>query len=382
MPGGLRCVREEARSDGMTHDDIRLIVRLVRGDTAAVGRRLRQEPGALDRLAGAAAAEGLAVVLLRALEALPPGFSLSAERLDALESRRQRQAARAAALAVALHQLADAFSAGGLPFLLLKGPYLAARFYGDPAGREYYDLDLLVPAADRGRAWRVLGSSGFGRRSRTPGGARLASVFVHAFDFASGSANVDLHWSLTRQPSVRVDERALWADHETWEAGGRTFGVLSVRHEIVFHTLSLLRDIERGRPKAKNIVDLVQIAAALDVTLDWDDLFDAARGEGTFGPLVNVLALCLDVADARDAAPRLAAALERHAARLVRATPLEAPGHFAPARLALGNRWWAARAYDTSPAAWGLWWAVSLPFRRAVHWRPMPRTYVSTRPGR
>lgn len=358
----------------MTPDELRLIVRLVRGDAEGMTRLLGTRPDVLDGAAAAAASEGLAVVFLRAQSALPPGFSVSAERLDALESRRQRQAARAAALAVALHQLADAFTAGGLPFLLLKGPYLAARFYGDPAGREYYDLDLLVPAADRARAWRVLEATGFVRRSRTPGGARLASVFVHAFDFASGSANVDLHWSLTRQPSVRVDERALWADRGTWEAGGRTFGVLSGRHEIVFHALSLLRDIERGRPKAKNIVDLVQIAAALDAVLDWDGLFDAARGDGTFGPLVNVLDLCLAVADARDDAPRLGAALERHAARLVRATPLEAPGHFAPARMGLGNRWWAARAYDTSPAAWGLWWAASLPFRRAVHWRPMPPT--------
>lgn len=365
----------------MTIDDLRTLVRLVRGDTEAAARRLRGDPLALDRLAAAAAAEGLAVVLLRALPALPEGITLSAARLDLLESKRRMQSARSAAIASSLDRLAAAFLRGGVPFMLLKGPYLGARFYGDADAREYYDLDLLVPSAHRARACRLLERAGFARRSRTVGGERLTGFFVHAFDFVGWKTGIDLHWRLTRQPSVRIDEAALWAGRGSFELAGQSFGVLSNRHDVVFHALSFLRDVERGRPKAKNILDLVQIAAALDAAQDWDALLDAGRRDGTFGPLVNVLSLCLEAADAHDLAPRLGEALARRASRRVRERALERPGHFAPAWNGLGNRWWAARAYDASPAAWFLWWAVSLPFRTAVHQRPVARPAARNGPG-
>jgi hypothetical protein len=351
----------------MTVDDIRFIVRLIRGDRARAARCLDERPDALDRLAGAAETEGLALVLLRALPSLPPGVRISAPRREALELRRRIQDARASSLLAALDRLAGTFAGAGQPFLLLKGPYLGARYYGDPRGREFVDLDLLVPAGDRARASRLLESAGYARRSHVIGGEALTSLFVHGFDFAGGGASIDLHWRLLRHPSVRVDEHRLWSEQESYTLDERPFGVLSASHEVVFHALSLLRDIERGRPKPKNIVDIIQVVADCDATLDWDALFERGRGDGTIGPLVNVLSLCLGIAGAHDLAPRLTRTLERAAPRLVKGRSSTLPGHFAPEWMHAGNRWWAARAYDTTPAAWLLWWAVSLPFRVAVH---------------
>ena len=311
--------------------------------------------------------DGLAVVLVRSLPSLPPGVEITARRLDALESRRQLQDGRSSAILDALAGVAGTFSAASQPFLLLKGPYLAARYYGDLGGREFVDLDLLVPGADRARAWRLLETAGYRRRSRVLGGERLTSLFVHGFDFATGNASVDLHWCLMRHPSVRVDERRLWSEQVRYTVGGTPIGVLSTGHEIVFQALSLLRDIERGRPKGKNVVDLIQVVAASDDAMDWEALVERGRTDGTLGPLVNVLSLCLGAADAGDLAPRLDRTLGRRASRLVSARPADQPGRFEPAWMDAGNRWWAARAYDTTPLAWLLWWGASLPFRMAAH---------------
>ncbi len=365
----------------MTIDEIRLVVRLARKDLPGVARCLAAGRCTPDRLADAALAEGLAVLLLRALPSLPPGFEVPSVQRDALESRNRLQALRSARLAEALGRLADRFDAAGQAFLLLKGPYVATRFYGDPRGREYIDLDLLVPTASRARACRLVEAAGYLRQSRLIGGERLTSLFVHGFDFAAHDANIDLHWCLSRHPSVHVDEGALFPARETYPVGGRRFGVLSAEIEVVFHALSLLRDIERGRPKAKNIIDLVQILASSDARVDWNTLLGRGHGDGTWGPLVNVLTLCLDLADARDLAPRLSAALARHAYRLVPARPTAVPGHFAPTHLGIGNRWWAARTYDTSLSAWLLWWATSLPFRAAVHHRGLRRPPPVRRAG-
>jgi hypothetical protein len=352
---------------GATAEDIRLLVRLTRRDVAGVERCLRTRSASLDVLAETAAAHGLSVVLLRALESSPLRAAFSRPHLEALEDRRRRQETRSQILLEALTGLAERFTAAGQPFMLLKGSYLAARFYGDVGGREFLDLDLLVPRADRARAFRLLAAAGYHHRSRALFGTEFTAFFVHGFDFASGNTYVDLHWCLSRHPSLHIGEPAIWTQRRSYPVCGRSFNVLGDEHEVVFAALSLLRDLERGRPKIKNIVDLIQIIATTDAEIDWEALLATGRSEGTFGPLVNILGLCLDVADAHDLAPRLSAALGRHTDRRVPARCTDSPLQFTPARFGLGNKLWSARVHDTTPAAWFLWWATSLPFRVAVH---------------
>jgi Uncharacterised nucleotidyltransferase len=347
---------------------IRLLVRLLRRDAAGVERALSARSNALDQLAAAAVDGGLAIVLLRALDDCARAQEVSGEHRHLLARRRERHIERCAALEQGLVEIARQFNAGDVPFILLKGPYLAARFYGDVRGREYRDLDILVRRADRRRAFDLLERAGFARRSRVLVSEALTTFFVHAFDFVAGGVSLDLHWSLSRHPSVHVGEREVWERKMTFSLDGRTYDVLSDDHEVTLHALALLRDIERGRTQMKNFVDLIQIVASIDATMRWDALLAAGRRSGTRGPLVNVLSLCLDVADAHDLAPRLAAALEAQSARRVQSLTPAIAGRAA----GYENRLWAARSYDTTLATWLGWWLVSLPFRRAVHGWPRP----------
>ena len=192
----------------MTADDIRLVLRLARGDRAAAVRLAEARTAPFDDLADRALAEGLGVVLFRGWSALPSGapFVLSDSYLDALRARAERQAVRTAAQIDALAHITDTFAAAGLSFILLKGPYLAARFYGDPAGREFVDLDLLVRRADRARASERLTSIGYARRSRVLGSEALTAWFVHAFDYADARTYLDLlaTFTVSEKYSFRV----------------------------------------------------------------------------------------------------------------------------------------------------------------------------------
>ncbi len=358
-------------------EDVQLLVRLLRRDHEQVTRRAAGRERPIASLAEWAGAHGVSVVLRRALQDPPLRQRGSNAILDALEPRCRREASRSRVLLAALEDLAERFERAGRRFLLLKGPYLADRFYGAVDAREYVDLDILVPQAEREDAIRLLGEAGYRRRSRTLGGTRITAFFVHGLDFVAGDANLDLHWRLSRHPSLRLDDAGLWRRAQSYAIGGRRYGILADEDEIIFAALSLLRDLERGGPKIKNVVDLVQITAALDAELDWVELLEAGRRTGTRGPLVNILALCLEVADAADLAPRLAAALARHAERRVPTRPGPWPMVFAPTALGLGNKMWSARVYDTNPAAWLLWWGASLPFRIAVHHRGRVRTSPS-----
>jgi len=355
-----------------TAADLRLLVRLVRSDPAGVERALACRPDAVDVLARLAIRGGLSVVLLQALDRMPLlRASLVPELLQALQERQQRQERRREQLLQALDEIAKRFDTSGQSFILLKGPYLATRFYGDLAAREYLDIDLLVPRRDRARACGLLSAAGFRRGSRTFLGEALTSVFVHGFDFVADGVNLDLHWALSRHLSLRLDEDAMWNRRGRCQVAGRTYNVLGDADEVIFAVLGLMRDIERARPKLKNLLDLVQILAATDAELDWRGLLVAQ--DGTRGPLVNVLGMCLDLADAHDLAPRLSLALSTEQSRRIPAPMTSQPLRFAPHYLGLGNKLWVARAYDSSLPGWLMWWAMSLPFRVAAHrWRGSP----------
>ena len=351
-------------------EDLRLLVRLVRRDVAGVERRLRARTASLDHLVETAIAHNLSVVLLRAIEKTPIHTALSRTHLETMETRRRRHETRAQILLDALVALADRFASADQPFIVLKGSYHAARFYGDVYGREFIDLDLLVPRADRMRVFGLLAAAGYKRRSRVLLSAKLTGFFVHGFDFSAGSAYVDLHWCLSRHPSLRLDDSQIWDQRQSYSVNGRSYAVLSDKHEVVFGALSLLRDLGAGKAKLIKIVDLIQVVAATDATIDWDAFFESSRCEGTFGPLVNILTFCIEAADAQDLTPRLTAALSRYADRRVAVPAAVSPLRFRPIRFGLGNRFWAARSYDTTSACWFLWWGVSLPFRMAVYrWR-------------
>ena len=353
--------------------ELRLLVRILSRDAAGVAHCLEGKPGLVGALAETCNRSGLSVVFLRALDDSPLRSALTSQRIERLNEALNRQKERQRACGQALLSLAELLASGKQPFILLKGPYLASRFYGSTGGREYVDIDLLVPRADRSKTCVLLRNAGFHRRSRVLLGEGLTSFFVHAFDFRSEAVNLDLHWDLSRHPSLHLDERRLWATRGCFEVEGRAYDVLSDEHEVIFAALSLLRDIERGRPKPKNVIDLIQIVKTTDPGLDWDVMLSAV--DGTAGPLVNVLGQCLEIADAHDLAPNLAAALVRRRNRLVPAAPA-VPGSsllFRPVRFSLGNKLWAARAYETNLPAWLFWWAISLPFRLAVHRKPPPQ---------
>ena len=358
----------------ITRDDptasIRLLVRLLRPDAAGIRRCLEERREVLDELAAVALNEGLSVALLRALAGSVLTQQLSKERQVAMAKRRDRQATRYVVLVKGLARVASMFEAAGVPFMLLKGPLPGRTVLRGSARPRVRRRRPFIRRADRRRAFGILEEAGFARRSRVLCSESLTTFFVHGFDFVADGVNVDLHWSLSRHPSFRVDETRIWERKKVFLLGDRSYAVLSDEDEVTLEVLALLRDIARGRPKIKNVADLIQVVATIDPTMAWDALFASSRSNGTYGPLVNVLSLCLDVADAHDLAPRLAATLARHSGRRVRSAPAGAPLCVPPARAGFANKLWAARSHDAALGSWFVWWAISLPFRRAVHgWR-------------
>jgi hypothetical protein len=205
-----------------------------------------------------------------------------------------------------LMQVSTVFAAAGQEFILLKGAYLATRFFGRIDRRPFFDLDLLIHRNRLPEAERLLKTSGYVRKSSVLFNEALTTYFTHAFDFAKSNVALDLHWALSANAAHRLDYNAIWRQRQNYVLNNQNFSVLSDEYEVVFSLIPLFKDLERGAARLKTFVDLYFILAALESRLDWNTFVENRRREKILNISVNVLALFLDLFDCRERFPAVA----------------------------------------------------------------------------
>jgi len=86
---------------------------------------------------------------------------LSAENRERLRTWRRAHALFTMNLCAEMFRLFDSFAAAGIEALVIKGPVLSARCYGDPGLRQYGDLDLVVRDRDILRSTELMMNLGY-----------------------------------------------------------------------------------------------------------------------------------------------------------------------------------------------------------------------------
>ncbi|HEY2544904.1 MAG TPA: nucleotidyltransferase family protein [Candidatus Acidoferrum sp.] len=87
--------------------------------------------------------------------------SIPLENQESLRSWRRAHTLFTMNLAVEMIRLFDSFGAAGVEALVIKGPVLSARCYGDPGLRQYGDLDLIVRDKDILRSTELMIALGY-----------------------------------------------------------------------------------------------------------------------------------------------------------------------------------------------------------------------------
>jgi len=313
--------------------------------------------------------QNLQLLLFFLLDGSPMRQSLPQEYLRELKRFSLQQWARQETLVRELMAVANVFAAAGQEFILLKGAYLATRFFGRIDRRPFFDLDLLVSRNNLPEAERLLKSSGYVRKSAVLFNEALTTYFTHAFDFAKSNVALDLHWALSANAAHELDYNAIWRQRQNFVLNNQKFSVLSDEYEIVFSLISIFKDLERGAARLKTFVDLYFILDALESGLDWNTFVDNRRREKILKISVNILALFLDLFDCRERFPVVAQVVARERALVKSVSPEDAAAFLEASLGTLQNKRWAAAVYECSRVQLFLWWLVSLPFRLAVHER-------------
>jgi limonene-1,2-epoxide hydrolase len=133
----------------------------------------------------------------------------------ALRARSQRLAIKGLRFAAEFKRIWRTFAERGIEVLAHKGPVLGQYLLGDPAMRQYGDLDFLIRPADVARARVALAELGFRPKVRLSARQELAYLntgYEHVFGSAEESHLIELQWQIVpRFYSIDFDIDALFA---------------------------------------------------------------------------------------------------------------------------------------------------------------------------
>jgi len=154
--------KSEGRLNQRFNPEMRLLLECVRPGGPKRDCLLELLHGGIDwrRLVQLALAHGVVPASYGALQALPSGL-VSATTAGQLERLYLSNARTVLRLTDELGVLIDALQAEGIQAIAFKGPLLAARLHGDPIGRQFSDIDLLVRQSDFWRVVSLLTSLGY-----------------------------------------------------------------------------------------------------------------------------------------------------------------------------------------------------------------------------
>jgi len=280
-----------------------------------------------------------------------------------------------------LPTIAAAFEQADVPFLLLKGPHIALRFYGGLERRTFWDMDLLVRPADLSLAHQLLSAQGYRKASRRFINERASRFFTHAYDYHKPhTLDIDLHWKLANHPGLRLNYASIWQSKQDLMLGGTSFSTLSDAYALTFLLIGIVKDFGRGSLRLRSMVDLYRILAALDRKTDWPRFFEDRKEEGSQELCFGALTVFFSLFQVRaEEFPRL---FENIGVQLEPQPGLEEVLFLLqPGRFAMRNKRWASRYCATSRLGYAGWWALSLPARLVVHQkvrRRKPKTRASS----
>lgn len=203
--------------------------------------------------------------------------TLPSEFRKKLRERHRSQLLVTLGMTAELFRVLQRLAAARIRTLVVKGPVLAVRAYGDPALRQYADLDLVVRDADIHRATKVMIESGY--EADVPLGAIDAGKVPGEYLFLRPGTKLmmDLHTEHTfryfpqglplekmfeRQNYVRLDEHEIPA--------------LALEDELV---LICIHGAKHFWERLMWIADVAGLVAR-QTSLDWERAIATARDTG------------------------------------------------------------------------------------------------------
>ncbi len=235
--------------------------------------------------------------------AIPP------DRKQALVDQQRAQNFLTLRLTAELFLLLEIFTAKGIRALVIKGPVLAMRAYGNPAVRSYGDLDLLVRQKDIRRATESMLDSNYEAAVslRAIDAGKIPGQYL--FSKPDSKLLVELHNDFTLRYFPRpLPIEDFFARQIRVRLDGHEVSALSVEDELV---LICIHGAKHFWERLTWIADVAALVSR-QTSIDWERAAASARAVGAEHLLHTGLRLAADVLHA-PLPQKVAAAVQKDA---------------------------------------------------------------------
>jgi hypothetical protein len=212
----------------------------------------------------------------------------------AWRERQRAQALFTLRLAAEMLRLLECFAAAGLEALVIKGPVLSVRCYGDPGTRQYGDLDLIVRDRDNLRATQWMIRLGYEAKVSPVAIQAQKSPGEYAFRQASTRLLVEFHTERTFRYHPRpLPLEKLFQRQARVEIDGHEIPSLSPEDELI---LICIHGGKHCWERLSHIADVAALVARQE--LNWESVDSAAEEVGAKRMLHVGLRLAADLLSA------------------------------------------------------------------------------------
>jgi hypothetical protein len=163
-----------------------------------------------------------------------PGFQIPSSFLDSLRVHQRAHLLANLAMTAELFRILELFRQSEIECVVVKGPVLSLRAYGEPAVRHYADLDLLLRQKNIPRAAEILVAAG--HDSRISGEVIRGGKIPGEYRFRGQSSKIilELHTERTlRYFPLPLPIEEYFQNKTSMSLDGRPVPALSAEHEFV-----------------------------------------------------------------------------------------------------------------------------------------------------
>jgi Uncharacterised nucleotidyltransferase len=202
---------------------------------------------------------------------VPPDFAHKIRELH------RAQVLSALQMTAELFRLADQFRNAGLDAMLVKGPTLALRAYGDTGARQYGDLDFLVRQKDILRATELMISAGYRPEIAVESLSPQKIPGQYLFVRTGAPLLVELHTERTmRYFPLGLPIEEFFARRQLVSVDDHHIPALAIEDELI---LICIHGAKHLWERLSLVADVAAFVAR-QTSLNWERTFAAARAIG------------------------------------------------------------------------------------------------------
>jgi len=292
----------------------------------------------------------------------------AAGQLAKLEAGYQRQVEKNKNSLKLLGDIQNQLGKASIPFLTMKGFYLAQHFFGDVRNRFMWDIDILVRPEDLEAAIVAVAGAGLQPTSDITIDLRNPFWRIHAVEVRGETGKLDIHHTIRNLPKITFDNDRLWNNSQEFTIGRERFATISDTDTLLMASVGIGTDLQTSHHNLRKIWDIYMMLRQLDATTDWDDYFATRNAEGSLKLVINVFSFCILLLGAERDFPRLGRAVSLYSHMILINSEQQAEEIFARGRQHIANRILFSRLLPAPALHYWLGWLLTAP-ARVWHYR-------------